>query len=57
MTATSVTVIEQVDGSCELVINAFGQALVIRLDCDQAIHLGRVLLDGGQVPTVEATAC
>ena len=54
MTITSVTVLERTDGSCELVVNALGQALTVRLDCDQAIHLGHLLLDGGQVPTVEA---
>ncbi len=52
MSATRVTVLERPDGGCELVVNALGQVLTVRLDCDQAVHLGKLLLDGGLAPTV-----
>ena len=52
MSAT-VTIIEDTNGACHLVVAGPDSVLVVPLDADQAIDLGRALLDGGQAPTVQ----
>ena len=49
--STVITVIEDVAGTCHLVVAGPDHVQVVPLDVDQAVRLGRLLLDGGESPT------
>lgn len=52
----TVDVVELVDGSCQLVIEGPGLAVVAELDADEAIRVAGFLLDGGHaLPLEEAS--